>query len=255
VGLSFNALWLIAFLLALVRAAAWMIAMPAFSDLKVIPPTALAGTAAGLAVLAAPSIPTSMLPTDTPGLIGAIVLQALTGLAMGYVVNLLFQSFTAAGAVLDLAGGLNLPGAIDPLSLNQTPMIGQFYQQVALLLLFGTGGYLDIVAGFIHSFSLRGFSLQATSTVATVAIADLSTLFTSSLEMAGPILLVLFATQIALALLSRAAPQVNVFLLGMPLQVFLTLSLVAVSVSVFPSFLTGVVQHALNDAGVLFKGH
>jgi flagellar biosynthetic protein FliR len=72
--------------------------------------------------------------------------------------------------------------------------------------------------------------------------------------MAGPILLVLFATQIALALLSRAAPQVNVFLLGMPLQVFLTLSLVAIAVSVFPTFLTGVVQHALNDAGVLFKG-
>ena len=50
-GLSFSGVWLIAFLLALVRAAAWMIAMPAFSDLKVIPPTAIAGTAAGLAVL------------------------------------------------------------------------------------------------------------------------------------------------------------------------------------------------------------
>jgi len=255
VGLSVNATWLIAFLLAFVRAGAWMIAMPAFSDIKVIPPIAVACSAAGLAILAAPTIPASALPVDTSGLIGAILLQALTGAAMGFVVNLILQAFTAAGSVLDLAGGLNLPGAVDPLSTNQTPMVGQFYQQVALLLLFGTGGYLEIVAGFLHSFKLQSFDLGSLHLLAVVLTADLATLWTSALEMAGPVLLVLFTTQVALALLSRAAPQLNVWQLGMPLQIFLTLSLVAVAITVFPAYLTGAVSHAVNDVGALFGAH
>jgi flagellar biosynthesis protein FliR len=252
-SIDLNALGLIAFLLAMVRAGAWMIAMPAFSDTKVVPPMAIAAVSAGLAFLAAPEIPHSAIPTTMPGFIGAIVLQAVTGFAMGFVVNLVLQSFTAAGGLVDIAGGLNLPGAIDPLGLNQTPMIGQFYEQVALVLLFATGGYLEIIAGFMHSFTLQGFSLTSTSTIATVVVADLSTLFASALEMAGPILLVLFAAQVCLAVLSRAAPQVNVWLLGMPLQVFLSLVLVAIGVAVFPSFLSAAVERSIQDAGVLFQ--
>jgi flagellar biosynthesis protein FliR len=255
VDISLNATWLIAFLLAFVRAGAWMIAMPAFSDIKVIPPSALGGCAAGLALLAAPSIPVGSLPVDTAGLIEAIFLQALTGFAMGFVVNLLLTAFTSAGSLIDLTGGLNLPGAIDPLSLNQTPMIGQFFSQVALVLLFVTGGYLEIVNGFLHSFALRGFTLAATAAVATTVVADTSTLFTSALEMAGPVLIVLFSAQVTLALLSRAAPQVNVFLLGMPLQVFLSLTLTAVAISAIPAYLTGFVSHALNDVTYMMSGH
>jgi flagellar biosynthesis protein FliR len=255
VSLTLNATALIAFLLALVRAGAWMLAMPIFGDRAVIPPIATVCSAAGLALLAAPSVPASMIPTDVPGLIGAIVVQAVTGFAMGYVITLILQSFTAAGSLLDLAGGLNLPSAVDPLSLNQTPMIGQFYEQVAMLLLFATGGYLEIVSGFVHSFTLQGITLSGLHNVAVVGTADLATLFDSALEMAGPVLIALFAVQVALALLARAAPQVNVWMLGMPLQIFLSLALVAVAISTIPAYMTGALGHAVYDVRALFATH
>lgn len=251
-GLSLNATLLIAFLLALVRAGAWMIAMPVFGNRGVIPPIAIACSASGLALLAAPSVPASMIPNDVPGLIGAIVVQAFTGFAMGYVVTVILNAFTAAGSMLDLAGGLNLPAAVDPLSLDQTPMLGQFYEQIAMLLLFATGGYLVIVNGFLHSFALQGLDLSSMRNVAVVATADMATLFTSALEMAGPVLLVLFATQVALALLARAAPQLNVWTLGMPLQIFLSLALTAIAISALPAYLTGAISHAVNDVNALF---
>jgi flagellar biosynthetic protein FliR len=255
VSLSLGGGWLLAFLLVTVRALAWLLVVPPFSDRKVIPPTATMAIAAGIAVLIAPTIPASTLPTDTAGLIGAIVLQVLTGLAMGLVISMLISAVTAAGSLLDLTGGLNLPAAIDPLSLDQTPMIGQFYQQLALLLLAISGGYLVMVQAFAHSFTGPGYTLSVSGRVGEVLVIDLTTLFTSAIEIAAPIMVVLFATQIVLALLTKAAPQVNVWVLGMPLQIFLVLGLVAVGVSVLPVDIARLLSRALGDGAALFGGH
>ena len=253
-GLDVSYTGLVAFLLALARAVAWLIVVPPFSDRKVIPSTVTMAIGSGLALLVVPTLPASAIPQDAAGLIAALALQVLTGLAMGFVLNLMLAAITAAGSLVDLAGGLNLPTAIDPLSLDQTPMIGQFYQQVALLLLFVSGGYLIVVNGFVRSFQAPGFTLGVSGRVAGVLAADLATYITSAVEMAAPILVVLFATQIVLALVSRAAPQMNVWILGLPLQIFLALALVAVAISAVPTYLTRLVGRAVGDAAAMFGG-
>lgn len=251
-GLSVNYAWLVAFLLVMVRAIVWLSVVPPFSDRTVIPVPATVGIAAGLACLVAPMVPSGMLPQSAPGFIGAIVVEVLTGLALGFVVNTLLGVFVSAGSLIDLFGGLNLPAAIDPLSLNQTPMVAQFYEQVAVLLLFASDSYLIVVAAFVRSFQLQGFSLALSTRVVDVLAGDLATLFSSALEMAGPIVLVLFATQIVLALLSKAAPQMNVWVMGMPLQIFLSLVLVALNVSVVPAYLGQAVGRATSEIAAMF---
>ncbi|MDA8287428.1 MAG: flagellar biosynthetic protein FliR, partial [Actinomycetota bacterium] len=67
--------------------------------------------------------------------------------------------------------------------------------------------------------------------------------------------LVLFATQIVLALLTKAAPQVNVWILGMPLQVFLAMILVGLGIAVVPEFLGNLITRALGDASAILVGH
>ena len=74
----------------------------------------------------------------------------------------------------------------------------------------------------------------------------------SALEIGGPILVVLFAAQVVLALVSRAAPQANVWFLGMPLQVLLVLVLVALAVSAVPNDLANLLDRGLGDAARLF---
>ena len=205
-----------------------------------------------LRLLLAPQLETASLPTTTPSLIGAVIAQVLTGAALGFVIQLLLSAVTAAGSILDLVGGLTLPPAIDPLSLDQTPLMGQFYQQVVVLLLFVTGGYLLMIEGFVNSFRGPGFTLAGSGRVASVLVTDLGVFFTSALEIAAPVMVVLFAAQIVLALLSKAAPQVNVWILGFPLQVFLVLVLVAVAISAIPGFLTNILTRGLGDGARMF---
>jgi flagellar biosynthetic protein FliR len=255
VNLNVDPEWLLAFFLAFIRALAWLVVVPPFSNRQTVPRIALIGIAGGLGILAVPQIAHTHIPTDTAGLIGAIVLQIFTGAALGLCVLVLISAITAAGGLIDLFGGLNLPPAVDPLSENQTPMIGQFYEQVAMVLLFVSNGELLLVRGFETSFGAAGLTLSSTATATNVLTADLATFFTATLEIAAPLIVVLFATQISLAMLSKAAPQMNVWILGFPIQALMSLLFVAIGIKVLPGYLNNLVARALQDGGVLLRGH
>jgi len=253
--MTIDAQWLIAFLLAFVRAGAWLAVVPPFADRKVIPPVALIGVAGGMAVLSTPHLATVPLPEDTPALLGAVVLQVLTGVALGLSVRILLGAITAAGGMIDIFGGINPPPELDPLSENQTPILGQYYEQVALALLFATNGELLIIKGFESSFGAAGLTLGSTARVTSVLVSDLVTFFTAALEIAAPIVVVLFAAQIGMAMLAKAAPQMNVWLLSFPLQVLLTLGLVALALQTMPGVIDQLDHRVLQSGGAIAGGH
>ena len=250
--LDVNELWLIAFLLVLARALAWMMVVTPFSSRGAIPAVVTVGVASGLAILVAPRLEHLPMPHTTAGVIGALVLQVMTGLALGFVVQLLLSAVSAAGTLLDLTGGLSLPPSMNPLSGTQSALMGTFYSQVVVLLLFTSGGYLLMIDGFIRSFSGPGFTLETEKTVAAVIVTDLGAFFTASLELAGPILLVLFAAQVVLALLSKAAPQANVWLLGFPFQIFLVLVMVALTATGLPNDVANLLSRGIGDGAHMF---
>ncbi len=245
---------LVAFLLATTRALAFLITVPPFNATGTISRNVTIGIAASLGLLSAHSIPPATLPSSTAGLIGALVLQLMTGAALGFVVSILIQAMAAAGSFLDLTGGLNQPPSIDPLGIGQTSTLGQFYEQTMLLVLLTSGGWLIILQGYLHSFSMPGFDLADSNRVAYVLTSDLSTFFVSAVEIVAPIMLVLFAIQIALGLVSRAAPQINVWLLGMPLQIFVALAMVAIGISTVPGWTSALLVRATNDITTMFSG-
>ena len=156
------------------------------------------------------------------------------------------SAITAAGSLIDLFAGLNLPQALDPLSQQQTPIIGQFYNLVGMALLFTTGSVLVIVDGFLRSFKAVGTTLPhlTMGTMARVLTHDLTTFFAAAVEIAAPVIAVLFATQILLALLAKAAPQINVFVFGFPLQIFVAVVGVGLALVALPTDVTNVVGHA-----------
>jgi flagellar biosynthetic protein FliR len=253
--MTVDAQWLIAFLLAFVRAGAWLAVVPPFADRKVIPPTALVGVAAGLAILATPHLAATALPQDTGALLGAVVLQVLTGVALGLSVRILIGAVTAAGGLVDVFGGINPPPELDPLSENQTPVLGQFYEQVGLALLFATNGEMLVIKGFESSFGAAGLTLSSTAHVTSVLVNDLVTFFTAALEIAAPIIVVLFASQIGMAMLAKAAPQMNVWLLSFPLQMLLTLGLVALALQTMPGVIDQLVHRVVQSGGAITGGH
>jgi flagellar biosynthetic protein FliR len=247
--------WLIGFLLAFVRSAAWLAVVPPFSSLQSVPRTVIVGIAGGFAILSAPLVVAAGVPTTTPALIGAIVMQILAGVALGFVVRILVATIGSAGSMVDLLGGINPPPAMDPLSQNQLPLVWQLYDQVAILSLFVSNGELMLVRGFESSFATRSITAGGGGLLANVLVADLATFFTASLEIAAPIMAVLFCTQIALALLAKAAPQLNAWWLGMPLQILLALVMSAFAIRVVPGYLTQLVNRALQDGHLLLGLH
>jgi len=255
VTINADPIWLLAFLLAFVRAGAWLMVVPPFSTRQTIPPMAIVGIAGGLAFLTVPYLAQTAIPTTTPGLLAAVGIQAATGVALGLSIRILLSAAAAAGSMIDLFGGLNLPPSLDPLSENQTPLFGQLYEQVAMTLLFITNGEMLLVRGFETSFTAPGLTLSSTSELSTVFISDLATFFSATLEIAAPIIIVLFTAQIALALLARAAPQVNVWVLGFPIQAMLSLIFAAIAIKVLPGSVANLVDRALQDMSQVVSGH
>lgn len=253
--LTVDPAWLLGLLLVFVRAIAWLAVVPPFSNRKVVPAPALVGIAGGLAVLAVHNLPPGSVPTTTAGLAGSLVLQVLSGFVLGLSVQILLAAVSSAGSLIDLFGGINLPPSMDPLSQSQTPLFGQLYEQVALVLLFATNAEMLLVKGFVASFGGHAMTLQSTTFMSNLFTSDLATYFVATLEIAAPLVAVLFAAQIGLALLSRSAPQLNVWILGFPVQALLSLAFVAIGVRVLPGYLQNIMSRVAQDMTALMGGH
>lgn len=246
ISLPFDAATMLGVFLAFIRASAWLVVTPPFSN-RVIPAPAKVAVAGGLALAVAGHLPGGTVPTDTAGLVGAAVTQAFIGLTLGFVINILVAAAQAAGEAIGLFGGFALPSSLDPLNGQQSNVMGQFYGLVAVTALFALNAHLVLVRGFLASFGAVGLTLRSRGAIAETMVHDLSMFFVSALEIAAPLIGVLFLAQVVLGLLAKAAPQLNVLVLGLPFQILITLALVGLAIRVVPDFVGRLVMQAVTD--------
>ncbi len=234
----------VGFVLAMARAGAWIAIVPAFGA-RYIPARVKAGFAASLALALGPRLAEQQVPLQTGPMIGAILVQVAAGAALGFIAYLLFAAFQTAGSMIDLFGAFSISQAFDPVSGVQTSVFGRFYSLIASVLLFATGGHLLLVRGFLTSFEALPVDGFRSERIAEVVTADLTTFFVAAIEIAAPLVAALFLTDVALGLLSRAAPEMNVFLLGLPLKVLITISLVSLVIPVLPGMVADMTDTAV----------
>jgi flagellar biosynthetic protein FliR len=239
---------LAAFLLALVRASAFLTLAPPFST-RTIPSRVKVGFAFALALAAAPQLRDRDIPLDTAPFMGAVALQVLAGVILGFLAMLILSSVQAAGSLIDLFGGFTMDSAYDPLSNAQSSVFGRFHQLMATTLLFVIDGHLILVRGFLSSFDVVPAREILWNDLARLITKDVGVFFLAALEMAGPLVAVMFVSEIALGLLSKAAPQMNVFQLSFPLKIFLTLLLIGGVFTAMPEALGALVGNVLRSWG------
>jgi flagellar biosynthetic protein FliR len=240
------------YLLALVRSVAWVFVSPPFGN-RMLPVQVKLGFAAALTLAVGPSLAEQAIPLEAGPLIGAAVLQAAAGLALGFVGVLLLSAFQAAGSLIDLFSGLTMAQVFDPMTNSGTSVFGRFYSLLATTLLFATNGHLLLVRGFLTSFDAAPLTALSMEGIGKLLTEDLGRFFLAAVQIALPLLAALFLAEVALALLSRAAPAMNVFMLGMPLKILLTVSLAGIAVPLLPGALDGllrpVIRHGLTITG------
>ena len=242
--ISIDSQLLVGFVLAMARAAAWISIAPPFG-VRYIPVRVKVGFAAALALALGPRLAEQAVPLETGPLIGAMLLQVAAGAALGFLAYLLFAAFQTAGSIIDLFGAFSISQALDPVSGVQTSVFGRFYSLIASVLLFATGGHLILVRGFLTSFEALPVDGFRSEHIADVLTHDLGMFFVSAIEIAAPLVAALFLTDVALGLLSRAAPEMNVFMLGLPIKVFVTISLVSLAIPILPNIVSDVTDTAV----------
>jgi flagellar biosynthetic protein FliR len=246
VSLQLSTSMLVALLLASVRTAAWLVTCPPFST-RVIPGTVKGLLSVAIALPVTPALAGGVPPLATVPLLISAAEQALVGAALGFVTALLFAAVQAAGDLVDLFGGFSVAFAFDPLAMTGNSVFGRFYNLLATTLLFVTDGHQLVLRGFTRSY--RTLPLDQTLSLAaldSLLATGLSQLFLSAVQIAAPLIAVLFCADLGLGLLSRAAPALNAFALGFPAKILLTLSLAGLGLLVLPQSVGRLVEQAVH---------
>jgi flagellar biosynthetic protein FliR len=222
------------FFFALVRAGAWIAVAPPFNS-NAVPIRVKIGISAALAMVMAPSFEPA----------GDLVYQAFVGLALGFAVLLLFAAVQAAGQMIDMAGAFSSATLWDPFSNASSTPVGRLFQIVAITILFAVNGHLVIVNGLITSFEAAPLGGLRIEGLASFLVDGVTTFFIAAVQIAFPMLAALFLAEVALGLLSRAAPQINILVIGFNVKVLVLIFLGGLTLAVLPGSVERIVEQAV----------
>lgn len=237
--------WIEAVMLASVRMTAFIVIAPPFSY-RAIPARIKAMLGLGLGVAVAPRVVPGYQSLDTAGFFGALVVELLVGATLGFLVFLVFSAVQSAGNLIDMFGGFQMAQGFDPGSQINGAQFSRLFHMIALALLFTSGGYQLIIGGLVRSYDALplggGMNL---ADPAQLMVTGLSQMFLSAVQIAGPLIVVLFLADAGLGLLTRVAPALNAFAMGFPLKVLLTLSLGGLVIAALPDVVGSLTDDAL----------
>ena len=241
-----------AYLLAAARVAGFVLVAPPFNSRSV---PAQVRAIVALAIALPLSTWTARNAPDLNSIELALdgVLQIVVGMTLGFLVLMAVSALQAAGDLLDVVGGFSLSLSLDPLQLIQTSIMGRLHQLVAVTLLFASDGHLLVMQGLARSVQLMPQPRLSWQAVASMVTHDVSGMFLSAVQVVAPLVAVTLIADVALGLLTRAAPALNAFALGFPLKILLTLLLAGLVVTQLPDLMSSM-AHQVADAMVQMAG-
>jgi flagellar biosynthetic protein FliR len=231
-----------AWLLPFLRVAALFSSAPVLSHraLPVRVRLAAAGVIAACVALSAPAPP----PLDGNALLVAAVEQLAVGLAIGFALQLVFAGVALAGELVGLQMGLGFATLFDPGSGGQVPVTAALFTAAALLLFLSIDGHLVLIGTLAEGFrDLPPGALFGRLDAAAFARAG-GMVFATGLQLALPVLAGVLLVNLALALVARVSPQLNIFSVGFPASLLAGLALLALTA---PAWVAGI-EAALRTA-------
>jgi flagellar biosynthetic protein FliR len=239
-------------MLAGVRIAAFLVIAPPFAS-RAVPGRVKAMLALGLGLAVSPAAGSApgaggSIEAGTASFLGDLVMQVLIGGALGFLVALAFAAVQAAGSLIDLFGGFQLAAAFDPANMTNGAQFSRLYQMTAIVLLVASDAHQLVIGGLLRTFEAlplgTGLDLAKMGVAATEGLTQM---FLAALQIAGPLIVVLFLADVGLGLLTRVAPALNAFALGFPLKILLTITLSVMAYLALPGVVEAVTGTAVED--------
>ncbi|WIB65591.1 flagellar biosynthetic protein FliR [Curtobacterium sp. MCBD17_040] len=238
--------------LASIRILVFLVIAPPFAQ-QAIPTQVKTILSVALAVAIGPAVTHGYVAGSTGQFIVEVVIQAVAGGLLGFLVYAVYTAVEIAGSLLDQFGGFSMAQQYDPSTQIQGAQFARLFQMIALTLLFTSNAYQVVIEGVARSFT----ALPLTAGIAGLGVQqNLLTIVTqmmlAALQIAGPIAVVLFLVNVGLSLLTRVAPQLQAFSLGPPALALMTILMVSLGFTALPSVissLTGQVSQMLGGVG------
>jgi len=221
-------------LLVIIRITALIAVAPLFGD-KRIPAILKIGLGVLIGALLIPIM--DLQPSGYTTIVGfmlAIILEAIVGITVGFVANILFMGVQFSGQLVSLQMGFAAAQLFNPSTENNVPVVGEFYYIVSILIYLAINGHGFLIEALQHSFvavPLGGLSFDGSFfEYMTGLTADV---FLIALKIAAPIFITILLTEIALGLIARLVPQMNIFIFGFPLKILAGMLMIAISMPIF----------------------
>ena len=149
--------------------------------------------------------------------LGTLVQQVGIGMAIGFTVRLVFTAVELAGELVGLQMGLNFASFFDPMANAQVSAVSRFFGNIAVLLFIAINGHLTVLMAIVRSFDTFPIGGSLMQAFARVRVYELGAdLFASALWIALPMIGLLLFVNLTLGVISRVAPQMNIYAIGFP---------------------------------------
>jgi flagellar biosynthetic protein FliR len=157
----------------------------------------------------------------------------LIGLAMGFAMQVVFHAAEMAGELIGLQMGLGFATLYDASVPGMIPVIGQYLGIVVSLAFLAIDGHLLLLSALVESFQVLPFAPLSAPSGLLALVEWGGSIFSYSLALSLPLLAALLITNLALGVLTRAAPQLNIFAVGFPLTILMGLLVLALALPYF----------------------
>lgn len=242
--------WVSPILWPFLRVLAVFSAAPLFS-MRVIPMRAKIGLAFFVALCAqGVLVDQPVISLNGREALGAVAQQVAVGLAIGFAVRLVFSSVELAGEVIGLQMGLNFASFFDPTSNARISAVARFFGNMSMLLFIVINGHLMVLMAVVKSFESFPADGNFLQSLAQMRLYELgSSLFSSALWIALPMMALLLFVNLALGIISRVAPQMNIFAVGFPVTLTVGMLGIAATLPLLEQPVLTLMQQAIDLFG------
>ena len=228
------------FLLMLTRCSGIFMIAPFFGSLN-IPVTIRAAAAFAFTLVLFPVVDglgTVAAPPSVWAFAGSVLAELFIGWLIGFVAYVCFSAIHMAGKVMDMQVGFAVVNVMDPTSGQQIPLIGSLLYNLGIIVFLVTNGHPVIITALAESFRMVPLAAMQPNLSLTMLLVDFTNgIFVTGMKIAMPVTFAILLVNVALGILARTMPQMNIFVVGIPLQLMVGVGVLSMLLPFYVMFL------------------
>lgn len=232
------------FLLIFVRVTSFFLMMPLFSY-RTIPTNHKVGIGFFLTWIIYYTLDIPVIEIDLSYFL-LIMKEAFVGIVIGFIAYLMLSAIQVAGGLIDFQMGFAIANVIDPQTGAQSPLMGQYFYTIALLLLLTIDGHHLMIDGIYHSYQFISLDQAwlpfGDTNIIEFVLRTFSQMFMLAFQMALPVVGSLFLVDVALGIMARTVPQLNIFVVGVPIKIAVGLIMIFILMSVMTTVMSHMIE-------------